>query len=100
MAKKSDRVIALVSGLKALWGDDAVAKLLSNPLRAEEIAGEARRHPVAELESALADARAASARTWAWVAERLRRGPAVASSGAVGSSASPQPHSPRPAARP
>lgn len=67
--------MTLVQGLKDLWGDEAVQRLLSNPFTAEEIARVGRRHPVDVLESALADARTASARSWTWVAERLRREP-------------------------
>lgn len=81
MPRKSVRVVTLVQGLKDLWGDEAVQRLLSNPFTAEEIAREGRRHPVDVLEAALSDARAASARSWAWIAERLRRGPSSAASG-------------------
>jgi hypothetical protein len=48
--------------------------MLSNPLVAEEIVQASRRHKLAEIEEALADARVAGAVRWAWVAVRLREG--------------------------
>lgn len=49
-------------------------RLLTNPLVAEEIAAAAQRHTLAEIAEALADAEAAGAARWAWVAKRLREG--------------------------
>ncbi len=73
MPKQSARVTTLIQGLKDLWGEEAVLRLLSNSLVAEEIARAALKHPVSVIEAALVDARAAHAQRWAWVAERLRR---------------------------
>ena len=49
-------------------------RLLTNQLVAEEIAAAAQKHTLAEIADSLADAEAAGAARWAWVAKRLREG--------------------------
>ncbi len=71
----SRRLKALIAGLSSLFGEEETLRMLSDTLKAEEIRRAAKGHTLEEIEAAIADARAAGAARWAWVAKRLEEGP-------------------------
>lgn len=71
----ANRLKILIAGLKRVLGEEETDRILANALVAEDVSRAARRHPLAEIETALRDAEAAGAGRWAWIAERLRNGP-------------------------